>query len=184
MLPAYAPEYFADRRIRFRIPYDMSGELVVNSGQVGRQFPESQFLHNVDKPFEIWRMISRVKGLVVRDDVEILVDPQPETMEERVRLSILDISKNQEMTKNPQRVSSMQKLNERTWEWAPSPYTIVRQEGFQVRADALALPTVCLPDLYGGNPACTLVPTTIERALVEVVFQGFLLIIEPPSESR
>jgi hypothetical protein len=182
--PAYAPEYFVDRRILFTIPYSMPGELIVATDTSGVQFPEAAFLHNVDKPFEIWRMITRLTGLTGTPVASAVIpDVQPETLEKRVRLSILDVAKNERITKAPQLVSSFQKANELSWEWDPRPYTIVRQEGLQITADVDALPTICVPD-PAEEEACAIVPAEITFVRIEVTFQGYLLILEPPSAKR
>lgn len=179
------PEFFAGQPIKYRFPYTMPGELVVPANASGVQFPANAFLHNVDKPFEMWRMTARVTGMIgATADVAAVIDTQPFTLEQRVRLSVLDVSKNERITKNPQLISSMQKLNERTWEWDPRPYTIIRQEGMQVTCQSDAYPSVCAPDLGATQPTCDLVPTPITFVRVEVVFQGWLLILEPPSADR
>lgn len=182
--PAYAPEYFVDRRIKFTIPYVMPGELVIAPNTSGVQFPEAQFLHNVDKPFEIWRMIVRLTGLIGTPVTDAAIpDTQPLTLAQRVRLSILDVSKNERITKNPVLVSAFQKANEATWEWDPRPYTIVRQEGLQVAVDSDAFPAICLPDPEDAEP-CVIVAAPITFVRVEVTFEGWLLVLEPPSASR
>lgn len=179
--PAYAPEYFADRRIKFTIPYTMPGELLITAGQSGVQFPEAQFLHNVDKPFEIWRMLVRLTAFDTADPAVILSEQPTDLLRKLIRLSILDTSKNERITKNPALVDALLKENERTWEWDPRPYTIVRQEGFQVAVDAAQVfPTVCQPSVQD----CTATPVEIGSIRVEVAFEGWLLVLEPPSNTR
>jgi hypothetical protein len=178
--PAYAPEYFADRLIKFSIPYTMPGEWNIGPNASGVQAPEAVFLHNVDKPFEIWRMTVRLTALDGSDPPAVL-EQQPATLPERIRLSVMDTSKNERITKAPALVKSFQKANELTWEWDPRPYTIVRQEGFQIAADSLAFPTVCV---VSPEDCATLIPTPVAFVRVEVTFQGWLLILEPPSATR
>lgn len=142
----------------------MPGELVLDAGQVGVQFPEATFLHNSDKPFEIHRLIPRVSGI---DDQDALIDPQPTDLLERsVRIRIFDFSKNENLTKNAQLLDSLTKgTSERTWEWA-EPYVLSRSEGFQVTVDNNA--TVAIAN----------------QTRVELTFQGFLIVVAAPSESR
>lgn len=171
------PEFFAGQRIKYRIPYHMPGEVVVTPNQSGVAFPEGQFLHNVDKPFEIDRMIIRLTAF---DDAQTpaLMEQQPNGLDERIRMSLLDISKDLRLTKNPGLISSFLTDDKRTWEWAV-PYTIVRQEGLQVVLDADAFPTICVP-----NPAdCDGPPvaSVVGSVRVEVSFQGYLIILEPPA---
>jgi hypothetical protein len=159
------PEEFAGKEIRFRIPYSMPGELQLDAESQGVQFPEATFLHNVEKGFEIHRVIVRLTAL---DDSTppIVLATQPTILDKLVRLRITDTSKNEVLTKNAQLVDSLLKDNERTWEWE-DPYTLVRSEGFQVACDTDAN----YPD-----------GTTYIR--VEITFQGYLIVITAPSESR
>ena len=159
------PARFAGRDITFRVPFSMPGELIVTAGQVGVQFPEATFLQNSDKPFEIHRLIPRLTGLDSNQDIITpLVDP--DLLARTVRLRVFDFSKNENLTKNAQLVDSLTKgTSEQTWEWA-EPYVLSRSEGFQITVDNLA-------------------PSTIaDFTRVELCFQGFLIVVSPPSESR
>jgi hypothetical protein len=142
----------------------MPGELIVAAGSVGVQFPEATFLHNSDKPFEIHRLIPRVSGL---DADEALLDPQPTDLLERsTRIRIFDFSKNENLTKNAQLLDSLTKgTSEKTWEWA-EPYVLSRSEGFQVTVDNLATTAIA------------------NNTRIELTFQGFLIVVAAPSESR
>jgi hypothetical protein len=115
-------------------------------------------------------MIPRLTGLDSTGLVNSIQPPQ-DVLVEFVRLLITDFSKNEQMMKSPQLVSTITKgSSERTWEWA-EPYTIVRSEGFQVRVDTLPPPAVAF------NPA-------IVSIRIELAFQGFLIVVAPPSEQR
>lgn len=164
------PSQFAGRNITFRVPYQMAGELTLGFSSSGTQYPDAVFSHQIDKPFEIHRVIPRITAL---DGSGLVLATQPtqDTLTELVRLFIFDFSKNEAMMKSPTLVSLITKgSSERTWEWA-EPYTIVRSEGFQVRVDTLAIPN---PNF---NPAVT-------SLRMELSFQGFLLVVAPPSENR
>ncbi len=161
------PDSWAGRKITMRIPYEMPGELPLTTGQTGQQFPDATFLHNVDKPFEI----HRVKPFVIALDTngDVLADqPDQQVLQSLLRVRISDLGKNELMTKSPISVALIPKgTSEQTWEWA-EPYTITRSESFQVVADALAY-------------------TNFEGLVTLRLcwkFEGFLIVVAPPSESR
>jgi hypothetical protein len=161
------PSEFAGRRITFRVPFTMPGELTIAAGATGVQFPEATYLHNQDKPFEIHRVIPRVTALNANGYV---YNPQPiESLLERLtRIRIFDVSKNENLTKNAQLLHSLVKgEDEKTWEWA-EPYTLVRSEGFQVSADNLATQSI-VGEEYGSTR-------------LEVAFQGFLVVVAAPDQ--
>jgi len=174
------PIQFAGKDITFRIPYNIAAELDVGPNLSGIVFPEASFLHNVDKPFEIHRVKIDLtaKGTPEGFINPTVLEPQPTTMERRVRLRILDFSKNENLTKSATLVILLLARNTGAWD-LEEPYTIVRSEGFQVQIDTLDFPAVVVLD------------TNIEpeRVLVQFVrvavnFQGYLDIIGPPSEVR
>jgi hypothetical protein len=174
------PLRFAGKDITFKIPYNIAAELDVGPNQSGIVFPEASFLHNVDKPFEIHRLIVRLaaKGTPATFTTPTVLEPQPTTLEERVRLRILDFSKNENMTKSSTLVSLL--LSRFTGAWdLEEPYTIVRSEGFNVQVDTLDYPFVVILD---ANIEPERVAVQFVR--VEVNFQGYLDIIGPPSETR
>jgi hypothetical protein len=140
----------------------MPGELVVQPNASGVFFPEATFLTNVDKPFEIDRLQVRLTAL---DEDKKVLDVQPAGLDRRVRLSIQDTSKNEKLTKSAQMVSTLISRNVGSWEWYV-PYTMVRSEGFAIGIDTLDLPA----------------GTSYVR--VEISFQGSLIVIAPPSETR
>lgn len=164
------PDSFAGRKITFRVPYNMPGELTVDFNTPGTQFPEATFSHQIDLPFEIHRVIPRITGL---DAAGLVLAEQPsqDILAALVRLLFVDFAKNQQMMKSAQLISLLTKgSSERTWEWA-EPYTIVKAEGFQVRVDTLAAP----------NPQFD---PEVDSLRIELNFQGFLLVVAPPSENR
>lgn len=159
------PASFDDQQIRFRIPYTMGGELVVEPNASGVFFPEATFLTNVDKPFEIDRMFVRLTAL---DDNKQVLDAQPGTLDRRVRLAINDTSKNEKLNKSSQLVSTIitsEEGDSGTWEWYV-PYTMVRSEGLMIGIDTLDMPA----------------GTSFVR--VEISFQGSLIVIALPSGTR
>lgn len=143
----------------------MAGELILASAQPGVQFPEATFLHNVDKPFEIHRMIPLVTEM--DDATPPLVDPAPIAgpINKLIRLRVVDTSKNENLTKVSTLIASLVKANTNTWEWE-DPYTLVRSEGLQVTCDSLTY------------------PAGVDNIRVEISFQGFLIVIAPPTETR
>jgi hypothetical protein len=162
-----------------RIPYEMAGELILAGGQSGVQYPDSVFTNNVDMPFEAHRVIPRVTAL---DGANVAVPNQPHQnlLQSLVRARINDFGKNVIMTKNPTMMNLLTKGDsERTWEWA-DPYYLVRSEGFQVVLDSLTFPPI-----WDGAQIVTAVPTTpIISLRVEWAFQGFLVVVAPPSNTR
>lgn len=151
-----------------RIPYEFAGELTLAGSTSGQQFPDATFLQNTDKPFEIHRMIPRITG-VDSNGAVVATQPDQQVLQSLVRMRITDLSKNENLTKS----STLMKLftkgtSEQTWEWA-APYYLVRSESFQVLIDTQAIPVF--------NP-------TIQQLRIELAFQGFLVVVAPPSENR
>lgn len=174
------PLQFAGKDITFRIPYNIAAELDVGPNQSGIIFPEASFLHNVDKPLEIHRILVRLtaKGTPVTFTVPTVLEPQPTTLDERVRLRFQDFSKNENLTKSSTLVSLL--LSRFTGAWdLEEPYTIVRSEGFQVQVDTIDYPFVVI---FDANIEPERVAVQFVR--IEVNFQGYLDIIGPPSETR
>jgi hypothetical protein len=176
------PSTFADQWIKFRIPYTMPGEMVIDANSSGNFFPEDVFNNASDKPFEVWRMVVRLTA-VTDDDPRFIYDPQPTTLGKHVRIQVHDTSFETRMNKAMQLVDGLQKDDELTWEWEV-PYTIVRSQAFSVQADATALPRYCLEVINLADVNCTTAVVAVPAVRVEVTFQGYFLILQPPSETR
>lgn len=174
------PLAFAGKTITYRIPYNVAAEIDVPPDRNGIVFPESSFLHNVDKPFEIHRVIVRLtaRGTPEGFTSPQIFDPQPTTLEERIRLRFLDFSKNENLTKSSTLVSLLLSRISGAFD-LEEPYTIVRSEGFQVQIDSQAFPNGII---LNSDVIPESVPTDFVR--VEINFQGYLIIIGPPSEVR
>lgn len=172
------PADWAGRVITMRVPYTMAGEIILTTNQSGVQFPDAVFTNNVDMPFECHRMIPRVTALDSSNNVQPN-QPSQETLLELVRARVNDFGKNVMMTKNPTLLNTLIKgSSERTWEWA-EPYYLVRSEGFQVVCDSLTLP------VWDGAQIPTDPPVNLLSSIrVEVSFQGFLIVVAPPSNTR
>jgi hypothetical protein len=159
------PAKFADQVIKYRIPYSMPGELQVAANQTGQFFPEAVFLHNVDKPFEIWSV--RVTLTALLAGVILAAQPGQDSLRRRIRLRIADTSKNENLTKAVQLVDTL--VNpynyDAAWEWFV-PYSLVRSEGFQVGVDSLGF------------------DAAYDAIRVNIAFQGYLTVIQPASETR
>lgn len=158
-MPYKVPTHYAGQRIKFRVPYTMPGELILNAAAAGIEFPEATFLHSIELPFEIWDM--KVNAAQLDGQNVPIAAPAP-GINEFWRLRVQDVSKNQLMTKNAQLVQTLIDDDSGTWYWRV-PYTIVRAEGFQVSVD----------NLLAANAL---------RA--EITFRGFLIVLAPPSETR
>ena len=164
------PDMFAGQKIKARFPYLMNAELTVAFSTSGVVFQDVLFTNQADKPFEIHRLIPRVVGL---DNTGLVNSPQADQdlMNALVRLDILDFRTNQKFTKAPCLILDMVKGSaERTWEFA-EPYTLPNSGGFQVAVSTLASPTVA-PFVL------------ITQLSVQVCFEGFLLQVAAPSDSR
>ena len=161
-MPYKVPTHFAGQRIKFRIPYSMPGELIVENGGAGIEFPEASFLHNIELPFEIWNM--QLSASQLDDDGVPIAEPPP-GIDKFWRVRVQDVSKNQLITKHAQLVATLTDNDTGTWFWR-IPYTLVRAEGFLVAVDNLLAPAP-------GN-----------RLRAEITFRGFNLVLEPPSETR
>lgn len=180
-LNGHVPTDFADQLIKFRIPYTMYAELSVAPSLNGQFFPEGSFLHSLDKPLEVWRMRAILTARNASSP-PIVFEPQPATLGRRIRLSVRDLSKNEPLTSDPSMVDGLQTSNFETWEW-DVPYTMTRQEGFVVQADAGAFPFTCVNEAAEGA-SCNSISRAVATVLVSVSFQGFLVVLQPASESR
>jgi len=174
------PLEFAGKLITFRIPYNIAAELDVGPNLSGVVFPEASFLHNVDKPFEIHRtkISLTAKGTPEGFQQPTVLEPQPTTLERRVRMRILDFSKNENLTKSATLISLLLQRNTGAWD-LEEPYTIVRSEGFQVQVDTQDYPAVVIL-----NDVIEPERVEVQFVRVEVNFQGYLDIIGSPSEVR
>jgi hypothetical protein len=193
---ARLPFDFGRRGVKWRVPYTQSAELIidVSDGEPvkGRLFPESAFTINIDKPFEIHRLIVRVTA--IRDD-DTIFEIQPDTLLDRVRLRIIDLAKGETLTKgrhvqntsgdipatsftsNPS-ASALIASDTGFWQWE-EPYTLVRSEGFQIQVDVDSLPSWCVV-----NNHCSSGKAQLTKLGVKVSMQGFLIVVAPPSETR
>lgn len=161
------PEEYGDQSIKFTIPYLFTGSLVVEPTTNGTFFPESTFENNVDKPFEIWWMNVRLNEL---DENKQVVDDQPPffDMANRIRITVFDTSKNEKLTKTPTLVENLVTSKEGaqgTWQWH-RPYTLVRAEQLQIQVD-----TQNFRD-------------QVPFMRVSISFHGYLLVLQPASETR
>lgn len=157
-MPYKVPTHFNDRRIKYRVPYTMPGELIVAAAQIGLDFPEATFLHTIELPFEIWNVKLAAAQLVNNIPV---AEPAP-GINQFWRIRVQDVSRNQLMTKNAQLAATLIDDDWGGWYWRV-PYTVERAEGFQVTIDN------------------TLAANALRAA---VTFRGYLLVLNPPSETR
>lgn len=160
---------WAGRQITARFPYTMAGELTLAGSITGRPFPEATFNYNIDQPFEVHRMKPGVTGIDGAGTV-VSIQPDQRLLQALVRMKLDRIGGTITATKTPTLMSSLTKgTAELTWEWA-EPDTIVRQEGYSVLIDTLAIPVFAA--------------AAVTSLRIEVAFQGFLLQLGPPSEQR
>jgi hypothetical protein len=162
------PNTYADRTIYGRDPYAMYGELSFTSAEGNKQFPSATFQCTVDRPFEVHRMIPRVVAL---DDegVPLPTQPSQDLLAALIRVTIQALDRVQMLTKVPTRIGNLTKGEaERTWEWADPEY-LDKSTGFEVTAET----TGTFPTIDG-----------LVSLLVCISFEGFLLIIHPPTNNR
>lgn len=172
------PSQWAGRDITMRIPYAMEGELILTTGQTGIQFNTALFTNNVDMPFECHRLIPRIAGLDSSGNVQPTQIDQG-VLGEYFRLRLADFGKSILLLKNPALIDSLTKgSSERTWEWA-DPYYLIRSEGFQATIDALTFPTWDGEQIPQNPPL-----NALNQMRVTLTFQGFLLQVAPPSNTR
>lgn len=180
------PTHFSGRPIAFRIPYTMPGELIVTNNTQGVPFGDAAFLHNVDKPFEIHRMRVRL-SMFDNATPPVRISPAnllqlvnadiQEVLSHYIRLRIADTSKNENLTKTQMMAALAAGRDSRDWEFE-DPYTLVRSEGFQITVDNLA------PATFALDGIAPVADATVGSILVELAFQGYLIVIAPPAETR
>ncbi|KKL77231.1 hypothetical protein LCGC14_2036970 [marine sediment metagenome] len=172
---AIVPTVFDGQFIKWRVPFSQAGELLLAPGASGAFFPEDQFKTNYDKPFEIWRMIIRLTAFD-DDSPRVLIEPQPTTLAERIRLDIEDTRKTQKITRGPTLISTLLSKNAESWEWQV-PYTLINTEGLAIQADSQLFPTYVVP--LAAAPAASQ-DVVVERVRIEITIQGYLLVLYPP----
>ncbi len=161
--PYILPTHYAGKRIKFRVPYTMPGELILANAAQGVEFPEASFLHSTELPFEIWGM--KLAASQLNDGTtDPIAEPAP-GIDKFWRVRINDLTKNQLITKNAQLVATLIDDNTGNWFWRV-PYTIDRAEGFTVSVDNL------LPAAPGN------------RLRAEISYRGYLIQLDPASETR
>jgi hypothetical protein len=170
------PTHFNGQWIIGRYPYTMPAERVVAASTQGDYFPEDVFRNSTSHPFEVWRMLIRLTG-VSDDTPPYIYDPQPTTLNKHVRIRVNDVSHDRFLNRAMQLVDSVLLDNSLTWEWEV-PYTLDQSNGLMVQVDTTVLPEYCVPDLDEGQD-CDEDVVQIAQVRVEVVFQGFMLILGP-----
>lgn len=166
------PDTFAGKKITQRTPYEMTGELIVAPSTANAPFPGGTFLLNIDTPFEVHRVkpwIVGVSSAVGATPVVVATQPPQEMLASLMRINIARIGGTIKWMKTSTLVAALPKgTSEWTWELA-EPDTIVRQEGYEVSVESLAMPVF--------SPVLT-------NLWITVKFEGFQLQLGPPSEQR
>ncbi len=161
------PNTYADRPIMDRDPYAMYGELALTSGATPHEFPAATFQCGTDKPLEFHRLIPRLYAL---DENGVLLPTQPdqELLAGLIKISIKITAREQAMTRVPTRIGTLTKGSaERTWEWADPEY-LERSTGFSVTIEASTFPAIA----------------GLDSILVCLTFEGFMIVIAPPTGNR
>lgn len=161
------PATYAGIPIMFRVPFIMQTTKVLTTAQNGVSFPEASVTHGIDKPFEVHRMIPRITGLD-GSDVILFAQPDDDLMESLINVTIRDFGKNQALVKSSTCVADLVKGSaERTWEWA-EPYYLKQGDGFEI----------------GGRSETFPAGFTATKLRVQISFQGFLVVLAPPTDRR
>lgn len=166
------PAEFAGCKITARQPQSFNGELALTSAQQGQQLPDSTYLNNTDRPFEIHRMIP---FCVAQDSSGVALPGvvDQELLLALVRIKISDLAKGPtSFMKASTRIRALLKgTSELTWEFA-DPYYLAKSEQLQVILDSLTFPAITVDDV------------AIAQILVTITFEGFFITIGPPSDNR
>lgn len=176
------PTHFAGQLIRQRYPYTVTGSLLVAVNTSNQQFPEATYLINSELPFEIHSVLPRVTPFdnatppLAISMAQLMLFPElPDLLLKTVRLRIEDSTKsNIKWNRNSQIIDGMVKQNTKVWD-LDEPVTLVKQEQLYVFVDNL---------LPAGGFAFPNQGPTVANLQVEVTFEGFQLILSPPSETR
>lgn len=124
------------RKIMRRMPYSMGASIDVLSSEPGRQFPAASFLHNVDMPFEVHRLVPRVIGVDASDPTQVVLPLVEGDRFISFRVTEFGKKENEVLTKASTLVPSVIKSNtEHTWEWTEPNY-LQKSEGYTVRIDS------------------------------------------------
>lgn len=160
------PDTFAGQPIKSRVPFTLSAEMIISSDTGPLMFQTSSFMMTQNKPFEAHRFIPRVQAVDVSSNPADGVEN--DVMMRLLDVSILDTGKNQWLTKHPVSLYDLVKgTTEKTWEWA-DPYYLREGESFTVELTSGVFPAA-LNDL---------------RIRAKLCFEGFLIVIAPPTERR
>jgi len=180
------PNTNQDLPILVRQPYMITGELDVSAG-VKDSFPQAQFITDeaTAKPLEIHRMIVRltafdngtfantVLGIGI---VSQLYEPQPD-VSGMIELKIIDLSRDETVTKNESLVLGLQTANCQTWEWE-EPFTVDDLSGFLIDVIPATSFTINAGSATVPSPDEIGVILTIR---VEITFEGYLLDLQQPT---
>lgn len=162
------PETFASQPVAFRVPYIMSGTFILGSAAGPSQLPTATFMCTEDKPFEIHRMIPRV--LAVDASNQPVEGVSSDLMLRLISMQIQDLGKDQFFTKQPVTLNGFVKgTTEQTWEFA-DPYYLRKSENLIVSLTSETYPAGFLAEA-----------TSIQ---VQISFEGFLVVIAPPTDRR
>lgn len=161
------PNTYADRPIYDRDPYAMYGELALTSGSTPREFPPATFQCGTDKPLELHRLIPRLYALDAQG-VMLPTQPDQDLLAGLIKISIKVTNREQAMTRVPTPIGALTKGSaERTWEWADPEY-LERSTGFTVVIEASTFPAIA----------------NLDSILVGLTFEGFMIVIAPPTNNR
>jgi len=161
------PATYAGMPIMFRCPAVMHTSLIAGASTHGLSFQTGPVTHASDKPFEVHRMIPRVSGLDV-SSVFVGTQPDEDIMSALISITIRDFGKNRALTKGLTLLANFVRGSaERTWEWA-DPYYMKQGDGFEIRGQTQPFPVGFAPVLLK----------------VDIAFEGFEIVLAPPTDRR
>lgn len=164
---ARLPATFAGLPIMFRVPQVMRTVWDFTTGLNNQSFPTAPVTHAVDLPFEVHRMIPRVAAY---DEDGVILGEQPpeDLMNALISVRIRDFGKNNSLTKSMTALDNLVRgSSERTWEWA-DPYYLKQGDGFEVTGRSATFPVLA----------------DVVTLRVNLTFEGFLVVMAPPTGAR
>lgn len=158
---------YADRPVLDRSPWVLYGELAIGSASQPIEYPPATFSCQTDKPVEIHRMIPRLTALD-ESGVALPTQPSQDLLASLVKISFTMFNLEQKITRVPTPIINLTKGEaERTWEFA-EPALCERSTGITVSIETRTFPLIA----------------DLSTILVGISFEGFLLVIAPPTNNR
>lgn len=151
----YSPGTGMTYDILGRSPYTMAGDVTIAAGASPQVMADGTFVHNLDLPFEVLRMIPTIACL--DSNSAQIADPNIGSLLHLVQLQLQLLTQGRPMTSAAASLSELVDNELRTWAF-DSPLYLERSNGFQ--------PITVTNNIPVGSAA---------KAKVRISFQGSLL---------